>query len=142
MSGASGELEWRRARWRMHLDHLQGAIGRLSQLGFMIKGWAVTLTAGMYVLSRPGSDTRTFGVTVVALLLFAALDGWLLTRERRLIHRYEAVAGDPEAWDGGLSIRAALAAQGMDAGGLRSALHLGLYGALIAVTAIGWLVAR
>lgn len=140
MSDASGDLEWLRARWRMHLDHLQGVIGRLSQLGFLMKGWAVTLTAGMYVLSRPGSNTRTFGVTLVALLLFAVLDGWLLTRERRLIGRYEAVARGPESWDGNLSIRSPLAAKDTDACGLRSGMILVFYGALCVATLLGWLV--
>ncbi|MCB9542532.1 MAG: hypothetical protein H6703_08800 [Myxococcales bacterium] len=91
---------------RMHLDHLQGIIGRLSQLGFMMKGWAITFTGGMLAVI---GDDAPFAAALLGLGgvgIFWFLDAWLLAMERRFRRRYEAAA---TAWDGRLALSACLA---------------------------------
>lgn len=93
---------------RMHLDHLQGIIGRLSQLGFMMKGWALTLAGGLLALSDKKADHRVATLCVVGIAIFWYLDAHLLADERAFRRRYEAAA---TGWDARLSLREHLPAK-------------------------------
>ena len=39
-----------------HLEFIQGIITRMANNSFMLKGWAVTLVAGIFALSSKDSD--------------------------------------------------------------------------------------
>lgn len=90
---------------RMHLDHLQGIIGRLSQLGFMMKGWAITFVGGLFALSGGRGGWGTLLLSLGGIVIFWYLDAWLITLERRFISRYEDAA---KRWDDALSLSSCL----------------------------------
>ena len=39
-----------------HLEMVQGVINRMANNSFMLKGWAVTLVAGIFALSGEATD--------------------------------------------------------------------------------------
>lgn len=65
-----------------HLELIQGVINRMSSNSFMLKGWAVTLVAGIFALSANGADKRFFVITYIPVLVFWFLDAYYLFQER------------------------------------------------------------
>ena len=60
---------------RHHLDIIQSAIQRMASNSFALKGWAVTLVAGIFALSSKDADKMYFLITYVlgiGCLLFEA----------------------------------------------------------------------
>lgn len=135
------ETERRLADRRLHLDHLQGVIGRLSQLQFTMKGFAITLASAVLALlaNHPGYGPLIF--SLLAVLIFAGLDAWLLTMEIRFRDRFEEIA---TRWDGqpvSLSLSACLKppiGPVEVARTVRRRFGLISYGALIIALVIGW----
>lgn len=67
---------------KAHLEMIQGVINRMSGNSFLIKGWAVTLVAGIFALSSKDADKLFFFVTYIPILLFWGLDSFYLLQER------------------------------------------------------------
>lgn len=75
---------------RKHLELIQAVIARLANNGFLIKGWAVTLTTGVAAFANKRDTPLVFLVTLVPILVFWCLDATFLYHERRyhrLYHR-------------------------------------------------------
>ena len=45
---------------RKHLELVQGVINRMASNSFMLKGWAVTLVAGIFALAATDKDKLYF----------------------------------------------------------------------------------
>jgi hypothetical protein len=74
-----------------HLELIQGVISRLAGNSFALKGWAVTLVAGLFALA---ADKTNFGFVIIAIfpvLVFWGLDAYYLTKERVFRQLYDDV---------------------------------------------------
>ena len=75
------------------LQMIQGVITRMSNYGFMLKGWGVTLVAALLALSvgeHPNPNLALLGL--LPLSLFWWLDGWFLQTEERFRNLYKWAA--------------------------------------------------
>jgi hypothetical protein len=57
----------------------------------MLKGWAVTLVAGIFALSANGADKRFFIIAYIPVLVFWFLDAYYLFQEKLYIYLYNEV---------------------------------------------------
>lgn len=76
---------------RAHLAQLTAAIGRMSTLGFAVKAWGITLSAGLFVLGRPGARIEVGVVALAAVAILWGLDAHLMRVERAFRLHYERV---------------------------------------------------
>jgi hypothetical protein len=61
---------------------IQGVISRLAGNSFLLKGWTVTLVAGLSGFAAAGSDRAFALIAVVVVVVFALLDAYYLALER------------------------------------------------------------
>lgn len=74
-----------------HLELVQGIVNRMASNSFMLKGWAVTLVAGIFALAGKDTDKLYFLVAYVPILVFWGLDAYYLFQERLYRSLYEKV---------------------------------------------------
>ena len=79
-----------------HLEMIQTVINRMANNSFMLKGWAVTLVAGVFVLSSHNASKVFFLVAYVPIILFWFLDSYYLQFERKFIVLYNNVGNREE----------------------------------------------
>lgn len=79
-----------------HLELVQGAINRMAGNSFMLKGWAVTLIAGIFVLAGKDTDKMYFLVAYLPILVFWGLDAYYLMQERLYRSLYDKVCATEE----------------------------------------------
>lgn len=65
-----------------HLEMIQGVIDRMARNSFALKGWAVTLVAGIFALSSKNTDKMYFLVAYIPILVFWGLDAYYLLQEK------------------------------------------------------------
>lgn len=65
-----------------HLDLIQGIINRMAGNSFALKGWTVTLVAGIFALSSKDADKAYFLVAYIPIVVFWWLDAYFLLQER------------------------------------------------------------
>ena len=65
-----------------HLEMIQGVINRMAANSFFLKGWAVTLVAGIFALASKDTDKLYFLVAYVPIIVFWGLDSYYLLQER------------------------------------------------------------
>ena len=65
-----------------HLEMVQGIINRMANNSFMLKGWAVTLVAGIFALASKDTDKLYFLIAYIPIVVFWGLDSYYLLRER------------------------------------------------------------
>jgi len=70
---------------------IQGVITRMASNSFMLKGWAVTLVAGTFVLSAKDSNSLFFLIAYIPILMFWVLDSYYLQLERKYRVLYNKV---------------------------------------------------
>lgn len=75
-----------------HLEFIQNAINRMAGNLFFLKGWAVTLIAGLFALSAKDSNTNYVLVAYFPVIIFWLLDGYFLSQERKFRNLYSDVA--------------------------------------------------
>ena len=90
-----------------HLEFVQGVITRMSNNSFMLKGWAVTLVAGIFVLAGKETDKQYFLVAYIPIIIFWLLDSYYLLQERLYRSLYDAVRNTNES-DINFSLRASI----------------------------------
>ncbi|MGN9756743.1 hypothetical protein [Streptomyces sp. SD31] len=73
-----------------HLEFIQATITRLGTNSFLVKGWALTLAAGLLALSASRLSWQLAAVGVVPLLCFWYLDCFFLRQERAFRRLYDA----------------------------------------------------
>lgn len=74
-----------------HLELVQGVINRMANNSFMLKGWAVTLVAGIFALAAKDADIIYFLVAYVPVVVFWGLDAYYLLQERLYRSLYDKV---------------------------------------------------
>lgn len=74
-----------------HLEFIQGAINRMANNSFLLKGWTVTLTGALLALTFKQVDRHYLFISVAVGLMFWSLDSYYLSRERRFIALYDSV---------------------------------------------------
>lgn len=74
-----------------HLELVQGVINRMASNSFMLKGWSVTLVAGIFALSGKDADKLYFLVAYVPIIVFWGLDAYYLLQERLYRSLYDKV---------------------------------------------------
>ena len=74
-----------------HLEMIQGIINRMAGNSFALKGWAVTLVAGIFVLAGKDTDKLYFLVAYIPVVVFWWLDAYYLLQERLYRSLYEKV---------------------------------------------------
>ena len=74
-----------------HLQMIQGVINRMASNSFMLKGWAVTLVAGVFALASKETDGRYFLIAFIPILVFWGLDSYYLLQERLYRYLYKEV---------------------------------------------------
>lgn len=72
------------------LEMIQSIIGRMASNSFMLKGWAVTLVAGTFALSKDFQDIFLL-IVYVPIILFWFLDSYYLQLERKYRTLYNKV---------------------------------------------------
>lgn len=80
-----------------HLEFIQAAITRMAGNLFLLKGWSITLIAGLFALSAKDSNIRYMLLAYYPLFVFWGLDGYFLAQERRFRSLYDYVRKLPEA---------------------------------------------
>lgn len=79
-----------------HLEMIQGVISRMASNSFALKGWAVTLVAGIFALSSKDADKLYFLVAYIPIIVFWWLDAYYLLQERLYRALYNKVRNLPE----------------------------------------------
>lgn len=79
-----------------HLEFLQGAVNRMAGNLFLLKGWTITLIAGLFALSAKDSNQGYVLIAYFPTIVFWILDGYFLAQERRFRALYDHVRQLPE----------------------------------------------
>lgn len=74
-----------------HLEMIQGIINRMAANSFSLKGWAVTLVAGLMVLSDKNAEHSFFLIVYIPIIIFWFLDSYYLLQEKKYRGLYECV---------------------------------------------------
>jgi len=74
-----------------HLEMIQGIITRMASNSFALKGWAVTLVAGIFALAGKNTDRVYFLVAYLPIIVFWGLDSYYLLQERLYRALYDKV---------------------------------------------------
>lgn len=74
-----------------HLDYIQSVINRMAGNSFALKGWAVTLIAGIFALAGKDADKTYFLVAYIPIIVFWGLDAFYLLQERLYCSLYNKV---------------------------------------------------
>lgn len=74
-----------------HMEIIQGVINRMAFNSFALKGWIVTLVAGIFALATKDVDTRYFFVVYIPIITFWGLDAYYLLQERLYRALYDKV---------------------------------------------------
>lgn len=74
-----------------HLEFIQSVIARMNLNSFLLKGWSVTLLAGILAVETVHPHPALVVVGGLPVILFWALDGYYLHVERMYRRRYDAV---------------------------------------------------
>jgi SLOG cluster2 len=78
-----------------HLQMIQGVINRMGQNSFSLKGWAVTVTAGLFALAATGSRPKAALLALPSLLVFWLLDAYYLRQEHLFRALFDEVRRTP-----------------------------------------------
>lgn len=79
-----------------HLEMIQGVINRMAGNSFALKGWAVTLVAGIFALAGKDAAPLYFLATYIPVVVFWWLDAYYLWQERLYRSLYEKVRSTDE----------------------------------------------
>lgn len=74
-----------------YLELVQSVITRMASNSFMLKGWAVTLVAGIFALAGKDANKLYFLVAYIPVIAFWGLDAYYLLQERLYRSLYEKV---------------------------------------------------
>lgn len=79
-----------------HLEMVQDVIKRMASNSFILKGWAVTLVAGIMALAEKDADKMYFLVAYIPIIVFWLLDSYYLLQERLYRELYNKVRSTKE----------------------------------------------
>ncbi|MFK9093001.1 hypothetical protein [Bacillus salipaludis] len=90
-----------------HLEFIQGVINRMGQNSFLLKGWAVTLGAGLFAFANTQEmDYRFILIALIPTIFFWLLDGYFLWQEKLFRKLYDHVRkkGEGEVIDFSMNV--------------------------------------
>lgn len=70
------------------IDLIQNCIQRMSNNSFLIKGWLITIIAGVVTLSHENMNVSIFLILVFATIIFWGLDAFFLQTEKKYRKMY------------------------------------------------------
>jgi hypothetical protein len=76
---------------------IQGVITRMANNSFLLKGWSVTLVAGLTAFAADKSDPSFAFIAVAVVTVFALLDAYYLALERLYRTLFTTAAADTGA---------------------------------------------
>jgi hypothetical protein len=79
-----------------HLEFIQGVITRMANTSFLLKGWSITVVAGLFALSASGRRTSVLVLAIVLAVIFWFLDSYFLWQERMYRALYDEVRLKPQ----------------------------------------------
>lgn len=79
-----------------HMEMIQNVINRMASNSFALKGWTVTLVAGIFTLVNLNTNKKFFLIAYVPILIFWGLDAYYLLQERLYRALYEKVRNTKE----------------------------------------------
>lgn len=82
---------------RKHLEFIQGAITRMANTSFLLKGWSITVVAGLFAFSASTERISILVLAIVLNLVFWFLDSYYLRQERMYRALYDEVRKQPES---------------------------------------------
>lgn len=76
------------------LEMIQNIISRMEQNSIMLKGWAIALISGVFVLSSKDSNPTYFLIAYIPTILFWLIDSMYLQLQRRyrVLYNRNAIA--------------------------------------------------
>lgn len=74
-----------------HMEMIQGILNRMASNSFALKGWTVTLVAGIFALSSKDADKMYFLIAYIPIVVFWGLDAYYLLQERLYRALYDKV---------------------------------------------------
>lgn len=80
-----------------HLEMIQSVITRMASNSFALKGWAVTLVAGIFALANKDANEAYFLVAYIPIIVFWGLDAFYLLQEKLFRALYDHVRVLPDA---------------------------------------------
>lgn len=81
---------------RQHLEMIQGIISRMAGNLFFLRGWAITLIAGLFALFVKEANHAYIFLVYFPVVIFWVLDGYFLSQERLFRALYDHVRKLPE----------------------------------------------
>ena len=72
-----------------YLEAIQRVVDRLSNISFILKGWAVSLVAGLMALAAGGSNQGFVLIAYIPIVVFWFLDAYFLMMERQYRQLFE-----------------------------------------------------
>lgn len=66
-----------------YLEAIQRVVDRLSNISFILKGWAVSLVVGLMALAASGSNHGYVAIAYIPIVVFWFLDAYFLMMERQ-----------------------------------------------------------
>jgi len=73
-----------------HLEMIETIIDRMANNSFLLKGWSVTLAAGLFALAANDTEPLLAAIAILPGLAFWGLDAYYLRQERLYRRLYEA----------------------------------------------------
>ena len=67
---------------RKHLEFIQGAITRMAGNLFFLRGWTISLVAGLFVFLAKEANHNFIIVVYFPVIIFWIMDGYFLSQER------------------------------------------------------------
>lgn len=129
-----------------HLEMVQAVISRLAGNSFLIKGWAVTITAAFLGFAVSSKQWELAAASLLPTVTFWGLDAYFLRAERLFRVLYERIRKRddvPPFFMGATSLACVERARGNDRRGPTSWIGTvasitlgGFYGALVAAAAV------
>lgn len=120
-----------------HLQLIQGVITRMAGNSFLLKGWSVSLVAGLSAVSGAEAEASFALIALGVVVVFAFLDAFYLALERAYRDLYDtATAAATTDWSLSVNVGPSdvvKAFGGFAVWGLHGALALGAIAVAIAV---------
>lgn len=67
---------------RKHLEFIQATISRMASNLFFLRGWTISLVAGLFALFVKDANSDYIFVVYFPIIIFWILDGYFLSQER------------------------------------------------------------
>jgi hypothetical protein len=79
-----------------HLEFIQGVISRMGNNSFLIRGWSMTLIAGILALGISQNIKGLWPISIFSIIVFWFLDSYFLSQEKLYRKLYDFVRQQPE----------------------------------------------